>query len=108
MTWKQTLRRELTPREAAVQFQTRRHFLQRSPIGLGAGGTHRWAFGTVQHTKLNTRLVCGQSHGATQSIQLFHQMAFAYTANTGVARHLSQSLDVVRKQQGFLSHARSR
>ena len=36
MTWKQTLRRELTPREAAVQFQTRRHFLQRSPIGLGA------------------------------------------------------------------------
>ncbi|MFM7564623.1 MAG: twin-arginine translocation signal domain-containing protein, partial [Planctomycetota bacterium] len=36
MTWKQTLRPELTPREAAVQFQTRRHFLQRSPIGLGA------------------------------------------------------------------------
>ena len=32
-------------------------------------------------------------------------MAFANTANRGVATHLAQRLDVVRQKQGFATHA---
>jgi hypothetical protein len=32
-------------------------------------------------------------------------MAFADTANRGVAAHLPQRLDVVRQEQGFAAHA---
>ena len=57
---------------------------------------------------MNARLIGRQGHGATQGIDLFDQMAFADAANRGVAAHLPQGLDVVRQEQRFAAHARSR
>ena len=52
-----------------------------NPVGLGAGGAHGRAFAGVEDTKLDARLVGGQSHRAAQGVDLFDQMAFADAAN---------------------------
>ena len=73
---------------------TNRSFVQNA-VRLRTGRTHSGAFGAVQNTELNAPLIGRQSHGATQSIHLFDQMAFADAANRRVAAHLTQGFNVV-------------
>ena len=63
--------------------------LVQNAVCLSAGCANGRPFGTVQNTKLDTTLVCGQGHGTAQRIYLFHQMAFADAANRRVAAHLA-------------------
>jgi hypothetical protein len=77
-------------------------------VGLGAGGTHGGAFGTVEDAELDAALIRGQRHGTAQSVHLFDQVALANTANAGVATHLPQSFDVVAEQKRFAAHAGGR
>ena len=77
-------------------------------VGLRAGGTNRRPLGAVEGAKLYAALVRGQSHGATQSVHLFHKVTLAYAANAGVATHLTQGFNVVRQQQGAAAHTRRR
>src|SRR5690554_12073 len=74
-------------------------------ISLGPGGSDRRSFARIENTKLDAAVIGSQSHGATQSVNLFDQMAFANTANSGIARHLPQSFHIVSQQQRATSHA---
>src|SRR5690554_444322 len=76
-------------------------------ISLGPCSTHSWAFSCIKNAKLNTGMIGGQAHGPAQCIDLLDQMALADTTDSGVARHLTQSLDVMGQQQSMTAHASS-
>ena len=69
--------------------------LVQKAVGLGARCANGRPFGTVQNTKLNTALVCRQSHSPAQCVDFFHQMALANAANRRIAAHLTQGFNVV-------------
>src|SRR5699024_6879517 len=46
-------------------------FIQGS-ISLSTGGTHRWAFATIEGTKLNASSIGGARHNAAHGIHLTH------------------------------------
>ena len=69
--------------------------LVQNAVRLRTGCAHGWPFRAVQNTKLDTALVCCQGHCASQRVNLFHQVAFADTANRRVATHLAQGFNVV-------------
>ena len=64
-------------------------------VCLRACGSHGRAFAGVQTAELNTGFVGGQRHRAAQCVEFAHKMAFADTADGGVARHLTEGFDVV-------------
>ena len=66
---------------------------------------HCRSFGTVKHFGLDKGLVNIFSHLSTKSIQLTDQMSLSDTADRGIAGHLSESFNVVRKKQRLTSHA---
>ncbi len=64
-------------------------------VRLRARGTNRRAFAGVQAAELDTGFVGGQRHCAAQCVEFAHEVAFADTADGGVARHLAEGFDVV-------------
>ena len=64
-------------------------------IGLCTRGAHGRALAAVEDAELDATFVGGQGHGATQSVDLFDQMAFSDAADRGVATHLPQGFNVV-------------
>ncbi len=81
------------------------HCLVDSAVGLCTGGAYGRALAVVQNAELDAALVGGQRHGAAEGIDLFDQMAFANTANGGVAAHVTEGFHVMGQQQGFHTHA---
>ncbi len=79
--------------------------LVQNAVGLGPGGTHCRALAGVEDAELDATFVRGDGHGATERIDLLDQMALADAPDRGVAAHLPQGLDVVRKQQCLAAHA---
>jgi hypothetical protein len=47
---------------------------------------------------VNTRVISGDGHRATQRIYFFNQMTLANTANCWVTRHLTKGFDVLSQQ----------
>ena len=64
-------------------------------VGLRARGSHCRAFAGIQAAELNTGFIGGQRHCAAQCVEFAHKVAFADTADGGVARHLTEGFDVV-------------
>ena len=64
-------------------------------VRLRACGSHCRAFAGVQTAELDAGFVGGQRHRAAQCVEFAHKMAFADTADGGVARHLTEGFDVV-------------
>lgn len=81
------------------------HRLVDGAVGLRTGGAYRRALAVVQNAELDAALVGGQRHGAAEGIDLFDQMAFANTADGGVAAHVTEGFHVMGQQQGFHTHA---
>ena len=96
----------LEQREMRLVFQhaTDRSLVQRT-VGLGARGAYGRALAGIERAELDACFVRGQCHGTAQRIDFLDQMALANTANTGVAAHGTQGIDVVRQQQGLATHA---
>jgi hypothetical protein len=57
-------------------------------IGLGSRRVHCWAFGTVQHSKLNAARVNHPAHLAAKGINLADNLTFRNTTDGWVAAHL--------------------
>ncbi len=97
----------LEERQVRVVLQ---HRANRAPVQLAvrlrAGGSHCRAFAGVERAELDARAVGCARHGATQCIDLPHQMAFADTAHGRIAAHLPQRLDALGEQQRLRAHAR--
>ena len=74
-------------------------------VGLGTGGTHGGAFAAVEDAPLDAGAVGSSRHDAAKGIDFFDEVAFADTANGGVAAHLADGFDVVGEQQGARAHA---
>ena len=64
-------------------------------VRLRARGSHSRAFAGVQAAELNTGFVGGQRHCTAKRIEFAHKVAFADTADGGVARHLAEGFNVV-------------
>src|ERR1700736_2264166 len=57
-------------------------------VTLRPRSSHRWTFGPVQHSKLNPGCIGINSHRATESVDLSHDMPLRQAADRWVARHL--------------------
>ena len=92
----QVIHRLLEQPQVGLVFQDAadRGFVQNS-VGLCSGGAHSGALAAVEDAELDAAFVGGQGHGATQSVDLFDQVAFANAPNGRVAAHLAQGLNVV-------------
>ena len=76
------------------------------PVALGARGAYGRALAGVQRAELDAGGVGRARHGPAQGIDLARQMALADAADGRIARHLADSLDVLRQQQRATAHAR--
>ena len=72
-------------------------------VSLCAQRMHRWAFAAVEHAVLDTSGVRCPRHLAAQCIDLTHQMPLCRTANSRIARHIADSIQIDRKTRGFHS-----
>ena len=105
----QVVRRLLEQGQVRLTFQGMANgSLIENAICLGTGGSHGRSLAAVQYPELDTGLVGGFSHGATEGIYLFHQMAFTNASDGRVTGHLTQGFNVVGQQQGLGTHACSR
>ena len=75
-------------------------------VGLGARRAHGRAFAAVQRAEVDAGAIGGARHGAAERVDFLRQMAFADAADSRVAAHLPQRLDVLRQQQRAHAHAR--
>ena len=82
----QVIHRLLKDRQIGLRFQ---HLPDRiavkDSIGLRSCRAHRGPFAPVQHPKLYSRPIGGTGHGATQRIDLLHQVTLANTADSRIA-----------------------
>ncbi len=105
----QVVRRLLEQRQVRLVFEAPAdRLLVELPVGLGAGGPYRWAFGGIQDAELDARLVGRRRHRTTQGIDLLDQMALADAADRGIAGHRAKGFDVVREQQRARTGTRRR
>ncbi len=77
-------------------------------VGLRPSGAHRRPLAGVQGAQLDARLVGGERHRAAERIDLLDQMTFADAADSGIAAHLPEGVDIVREQERAAAHARGR
>jgi len=61
-------------------------------------------FGSVEHFELDPCGVASSRAKAVQSVHLLDKMAFADTTKAGVARHLTDSLQLLGHKQSFAPH----
>src|SRR5579871_740044 len=75
-------------------------------VCLGAGRVHGWAFGAVQHAKLNARGVDYFAHRAAEGIDLAHDLALGNPADGRIAAHLRHGIGAHRQEGSAKAHAR--
>src|SRR5688572_9870469 len=80
-----------------LQDMANSRFIQNA-VRLGARSTYCRTFAVIEDAKLNSGFVRCLSHGTTQGVYLFYQMAFANTTYGGVTTHLPQGFYVVSEQ----------
>ena len=103
----QIVDRLLEDLQVGLVFQngTDRRLVQHA-VGLRAGGAHRRPFAAVEDAELDAAAIGRPRHRAAERVDLLDQMAFADAADSWVARHLAQRLDVVAQQQRAAAHPR--
>ena len=76
-------------------------------VRLCAQGVNRRAFGHIEHSALEERIVDGAAHFAAQRVQLPHQMALARAADGGVAGHIADGIQIDREHDRLQPHPRT-
>ena len=74
-------------------------------VCLRSGCSNGGAFSSVQSAELDPCFVDRPSHLAAERIDLFDQVAFAYTADRWVTGHLSDMIEIQRQHESLASHA---
>ena len=74
-------------------------------ITLGARALNGRTFPAIEQTELDTGGICGPAHRAIQRIDFAHQMAFAEAADSGVAGHLSDTVEAVGQEACSRAHS---
>ena len=75
-------------------------------VDLGAGAPDSRTLGPVEHSELDTGLVCQPSHEAVQRIDLSHEVTLAEAANCRITAHLSDGCALVCDQSGACARPR--
>ena len=75
-------------------------------VRLCAQGMNRRAFGHIEHSALEERIVDGAPHFAAHCVQFPHKMPLCAAADNGIARHESDAVHIQRQQEGIKPHAR--
>jgi hypothetical protein len=82
----------------------------RSPIqdaiSLRSRRSYCGAFARIKYSELDPGVIGSARHYAPKRIDLLDEMTLADPANGGVARHLSQGVEVVRQQERLTTRAR--
>ena len=77
-------------------------------IGLRARALDSGTLAAVQHTKLDTSRIGGQSHQTVERVDFTHEMALAEAADRRIARHGADRIEALRHQGGFGAETRRR
>ncbi len=85
--------------------RSHRRLIER-PVGLTAGGAHRWPFAAVEDAKLDAGAVGGLRHDPAERVDFLDQMALADAADGRVAAHRAHGFDGVGQQQGVRAGTR--
>jgi hypothetical protein len=75
---------------------------------LGAGSANTRAFGGIEHPTLNGRRIGIQPHEPIECIDFPNTMSLSDAADRRVARHLTDSVGILCKNERLASEARSR
>ena len=78
------------------------------PVRLSPGTTHSGPLPTVQDTKLDAAGIADPAHQTIESVDFTDQMAFAETADSGIAGHRADGGETVRHQSRRRTHPGSR
>jgi hypothetical protein len=76
------------------------------PVTLRAGRPHRRALGSVQHSKLDAGLIGCAAHDAAQCVHLAYNCALRNPADSGIAGHLADGLEILGEEEGAGAAAR--
>ena len=77
-------------------------------ITLRARRPDRWSFAAIQHAELQRREVRRAAHDSAEGVYFANDRSFRYSANRGIARHLSDRLERARDDRNARSDARGR
>jgi hypothetical protein len=89
----------------AFQFETHSSPIE-PPVALGTRRPDRRPLGPVEHAELQPSSVGGSSHDPAQRVDLAYDGALGDPADRGIARHLSDGLEILRDQEGRCAGAR--
>ena len=64
-------------------------------VCLGARGSNRGALAGIENSELDTGVIGGNSHDATQRIDFLDEMSLTNAANGRIAGHLAQGVQIV-------------
>jgi hypothetical protein len=78
------------------------------PVGLGARAADGRALGAVQQTELDARLIGNAAHQSVERVDLPHKVAFAESADSGIARHFADGTKFMSNENGSGAGARRR
>ena len=68
-------------------------------ITLGSGCADAGPLGGIQHSELNPGCISIQSHHSTQRIDLTNKVALGQSSDSGITRHLSYRVGILRDQK---------
>src|SRR5579863_595298 len=74
-------------------------------VGLGAAGANGRTFTRIEEAELDSGFVDREAHLAAQRVDLADQLALADTADSRVAGHLADVIEVQSEHQGARAHA---
>ena len=75
-------------------------FAVEAPVDLGAGSPDRRPFGTVEHSKLNTRRIRQTAHQPIQRVDFSDEVPFPQSTDGGVTGHLPEGVDSMGDEEG--------
>jgi hypothetical protein len=110
------VRREKEPADSALHGLKSWLFLQKrsdraavqSTIALRTRSPDSGSFAAVQHPKLDHREISSSPHDSSQRVDFAHDRSFGNTANSWIARHLTDRLQRTRDQSDSSAKARRR
>ena len=74
-------------------------------VCLNARAPHSAAFGAIEHTVVNSASIGGSPDHSIQSIDFANQMPFAQSANSGIAAHGSNCVEIKTDKPCAHSHS---
>src|SRR6185369_11068532 len=75
-------------------------------IRLGSWRLNRRAARSIEQSKLNASTIDDAAHDAAERVDLAHEMSLRNSTNRGIARHLTDEIEIQRNQACFSAESR--